>query len=244
LELVKSFTGCDKRVIHEFGFWSWRFSPEFKGSELKESTQIRSVEIYAHSGSPQDRFIAIDRMQQLSAEELKSAYQQGQRNFQKYDLRSIDLFEAELPAIDLQESYLQAAHLPYADLSQAQLSRLQGQRMELSNAQLYQANLAEANLQEAQCVRCNFRYANLQAADLRHANFSGADLYMADLRAADLRGSDLTNANLDRAQLAGAKLHRANLFRAKGLNLTQALYDRTTLLPDGYRDENPSGEGS
>jgi hypothetical protein len=59
LELVKRFTGCDERVIHEFGFWVWCFSPEFTGSELKELTQIRSVEIYAHSGSPQDRFIAI-----------------------------------------------------------------------------------------------------------------------------------------------------------------------------------------
>jgi hypothetical protein len=59
----------------------------------------------------------------------------------------------------------------------------------------------------------------------------------------------LTSANLKSAHLEGAKLQRANLFRAKDPDLSQAFYDHTTLLPDGYRAmendrQSPTGQQS
>ncbi|MCG9887163.1 MAG: pentapeptide repeat-containing protein [Cyanobacteria bacterium] len=189
----------------------------------------------------------------LSASQLLKRYQAGERQFRQLDLRGINLFEMTLVGIDLGGCWLAGAYLPYADLSGASLMGAIAPKIELGNARLRQANFSEAVLYGGQFLRVNLRHANLQRADLRGANFYGADLSGADLSGADLTGADLTACNFDEASLVGACLLRSTCFRAQGLQLdaSGALYDRTTILPNGYRDltlpqvpvPKPLGEG-
>jgi hypothetical protein len=85
------------------------------------------------------------------------------------DLRSADLYSA-----NLRSANLRSANLYSADLRSANLR----------SADLYSADLRSANL----------RSANLYSADLRSANLRSADLYSADLRSANLRSANLSGA--------------------------------------------------
>jgi uncharacterized protein YjbI with pentapeptide repeats len=51
-------------------------------------------------------------MQKLNPQELLAQYAEGQRSFTNIDLKEADLFEANLPDIDLSRSHLQNAYLP------------------------------------------------------------------------------------------------------------------------------------
>jgi uncharacterized protein YjbI with pentapeptide repeats len=93
-----------------------------------------------------------------------------------YDLRGVDLRNANLCNANLRDANLRGAVLCDANLRDA----------DLCNANLRGANLCNADLYNA--VLCN---ANLRDANLRGANLCIADMRGVDLRDADLRGVDL-----------------------------------------------------
>ena len=93
---------------------------------------------------------------------------------------------ADKGIIELQNANLSKVKLDDADLHQADL-----RGANLFNAQLHQANLQGADLQKA-----DLRYANLTEAKLQGANLTGAILIGADLQKADLQEAILTTDQL------------------------------------------------
>jgi uncharacterized protein YjbI with pentapeptide repeats len=156
------------------------------------------------------------------------------------DLRSAELWSANLQGADLKGANLQGSYLDDANL----------QGVDLWNADLQGANLWNANLQGTYLSS-----ANLQGADLRFANLQGADLRFADLQGADLRFTDLQGADLSTTNLQGAYLNGANLQGAylgsvyltgfgpmvanlQGADFTGAALDSNTNLMDCIIDKD------
>jgi uncharacterized protein YjbI with pentapeptide repeats len=137
---------------------------------------------------------------------LSERYDQGERNFQSFDLRNLDLNYRILRLIDadLRELQAERASLQQIDLTQSNLGRADFQYAKLDGANLSYTNLSAANLCGA-----SLRGANLRDAKLTDARLAIADLSYADLSGADLSGADLTDTNLYRARLDGAKLPEA-----------------------------------
>jgi hypothetical protein len=141
---------------------------------------------------------------------LSERYDQGERNFQNFDLRNLDLNYRILRLIgaDLREVKAERASLQQIDLTQANLGRADFQYAKLDGANLSYTNLSAANLCGA-----SLRGANLRDAKLMDARLAIADLSYADLSGADLSGADLTDTNLYRARLDGAKLPDPDMVR-------------------------------
>ena len=106
---------------------------------------------------------------------------------------------------------LAAAINAKADLRSANLYDADLYGADLRSANLYGADLRSADLRSADLRSANLYGANLRSADLRSANLYGADLYGADLRSANLYGANLYGANLYGANLGDANLYGANL---------------------------------
>ncbi len=134
---------------------------------------------------------------------LSERYDQGERNFQNFDLRNLDLNYRilRLIGVDLREVRAERASLQQIDLTQSNLGRADFQYAKLDGANLSYTNLSAANLCGA-----SLRGVNLRDAKLTDARLAIADLSYADLSGADLSGADLTDTNLYRARLEGAKL--------------------------------------
>lgn len=76
----------------------------------------------------------------------------------------------------------------------------------------------------------NLYYANLRGADLRGAQLQGADLIGADMRDADLRGANLNKAMVMWRNKSTGEIRQANM--------THAVYDERTVLPNGEHWHN------
>ena len=101
-----------------------------------------------------------------------------------------------------------------------------GPDVDLRGANLRYADLNGANLEGADLGGATLTGANLKGADLRGAKLNGAYLTRAILTDANLTAADLTNALMRGANLGGAEL--------SDTNLVGALWDATTIWPDGY----------
>lgn len=110
----------------------------------------------------------------LTAEELWSRFQAGERDFGGVRLRSANLASLVLTGINLAN----------ADLCES----------DFSGAILDGANLSRADMEDCRLVNASLRGARLSGTSLW-----GADLTAADLTGADLRGTTLAAATLKRA---------------------------------------------
>jgi hypothetical protein len=124
----------------------------------------------------------------------------------------LDLRNAVLKGVTLEDTHLERALFVDAHLEGAWLSRIQ-----LEGAFLFRVHL--------------------QGAKLMGANLNGARLYSAHLEGADLSGAQFKEAWLSGAHLAGARLHNVDFrgaFRlADAIGLMDAYGDEETLLPAG-----------
>ena len=174
----------------------------------------------------------------------------------KDECKYLQLNQADLPEVDLSNTYLQKAKLSHANLR---------------NTKLINADLRDADLTYADIRGADFTGAVLKGIKINHAiyddrtkldksiflnqakfykissfnplkrdlhppqkDLKDADLTRADLRKADLRGVDLTGANLEGADLRGANLEGAKLDKTE---LKGVLYDIETKL-DVKADDN------
>jgi uncharacterized protein YjbI with pentapeptide repeats len=103
--------------------------------------------------------------------ELLHRYQNGERNFDRIDLNSMNLANCRLEKINLIAANLQQANL--------------------ENTILDRANLTLADLQQSCMVNSSLRQAKLIGA-----NLSGADLTDAELTDANLHETNLTGAKM------------------------------------------------
>jgi serine/threonine-protein kinase len=133
----------------------------------------------------------------LSADELKSSYTKGRRDFSLLTLNSLDLQKTSLIGGNFTEAKLKKANFQGSDLSGVNFGR---------------ADLTQASLRSANLGRTYFSNANLQGADLRGANLSYATLSNANLRGANLCGADLTGARVTEDQLTMARTNWATVY--------------------------------
>jgi hypothetical protein len=113
----------------------------------------------------------------------------------RWDRLPVNLQDANLVGVTLNDAHLGGARLEGANLRYANLM----------GANLAGANLGEADLHEAVLERADLHgalldNATLTYATIKEANLKGARLYHADLTGADLTGADLTRANLTEAR--------------------------------------------
>jgi len=108
----------------------------------------------------------------LTSDELRAAYEFGEREFQGVDLSGAYLWRA-----CLREGDFRGAKFEDADLSDADLSG--------------------ANFEDADLSGANFEDANLENSDLRNTDLRGANLAGAYLVGAKLEGANLEGAILD-----------------------------------------------
>lgn len=142
--------------------------------------------------------------------ELLKNYIKGETNFQRAELKQIQLNNVTLKGVDLN-----SCNLAEAELRQANLN----------NSNLKQANLKNANLEKASLKEVNFESACLSDANLNDAYLEGSNFTKADLKRADLKQAYLVNVCF-----AGADLRNANL---QGAKFQGSSYDANTYFdPD------------
>ena len=139
--------------------------------------------------------------------------------------RPLDLFNANLRALDLRRVNLEGANLIEADLSEADLrgSNLSGAN--LSYADLTSANLSvdEVRLQDRKVPDFTGKNVWADVREPRPTVLIGTIFIEATLTGADLSGAVLISADFDGANLTGAILYRADIY---GTNLLGANLDR------------------
>ncbi|MCG8364536.1 MAG: serine/threonine-protein kinase [Pseudanabaenales cyanobacterium] len=137
------------------------------------------------------------KLVKLTAEDLKTSYIKGKRDFSMQKLDFLDLRRTKLVGANFTQSKLQKTNFQGSDLSSANFGR---------------ANLAGSTLRNTILGRAYFNYANLQGADLRGANLNHACLTNANLRGANLSGADLTGAKISSEQLAMARTNWSTVY--------------------------------
>ncbi|MDB9527718.1 pentapeptide repeat-containing protein [Oscillatoria sp. CS-180] len=173
-------------------------------------------------------------METVDFQVILEQYQSGERQFHSVVIDEADGFECDLQRIELIDAVISNAYLPYGNLSRANLRGLTIKRGNLGDVKLFSADLTKAILVEINLIRVDLRYACLEGANLQGSDLSNADLQEANLRGANLRGANLKGANLFQAQLEATCLQGAALFRAVNVDLSAAICDRSTIMPDGH----------
>jgi uncharacterized protein YjbI with pentapeptide repeats len=156
-------------------------------------------------------------------------------NLSYFSWEGADLQFMDMEGANLYGTLLDLANLEGANLSGANLSR----------SSLYKANLKGANMSCADLFSADLFAADLDNAILSDANLSSADLRRTNFSRADLRNTDFNEAEL--SSKVPANLRGANLRDAKNITheqLSQAILDKTTILPDGSHWQPPGDEGT
>jgi serine/threonine-protein kinase len=125
-----------------------------------------------------------------TANDLRSSYIKGERDFADQDLSGLNLQKAQLAGANFYGAKLEKTNLQGANLVDVNFGHCH-----LENAILRDSNLTNAYMSTA----------SLEGADLRGADLTGCYLRAANLRGANLCGANLTNATISDSQLSMAK---------------------------------------
>lgn len=126
--------------------------------------------------------------------DIQNQYNQGERDFQKLQLRRVDLRNHKLQGVNLA-----GADLSYADLRDVDLSNANLSNCYFNEANLSGANLRGANLQGAYLIKAYLTNVCLKKAILKEAYFTGSFLTKADLTQADLSGTFFNSVHVSGA---------------------------------------------
>ena len=148
-----------------------------------------------------------------------------QLNLLKGSIEDWNNWRSENPneEIDLKSADLFQANLSGADLHNADLRRMN----------LREVNLSSANLKGAQLYRANMNGVNLTNADLSDANLYRVYLGRADLSGADLRNANLQMSLLSQTKIEGASFHKALVHGISTWNLEGTPEDQSGLVITG-----------
>ena len=149
--------------------------------------------------------------QSQDAIDLRQRYEEGQRNFQEFQLR-----RADLRGLNLSHTDFRGVDLSYANLRDVDFTG---------------ADLREAYLNEADLTGVNFTGANLSGASLIKIYLIKANCYKTDFTGAYLTGAYLTKTNFKEAKFNGAYLNGAKL---SGAELGDAAYDHETRFDSSF----------
>lgn len=126
-----------------------------------------------------------------------------------------------LRGVQMQDAKLHNSDLSAIDLACANLENAHLFRARMGGTKCWAANLKNATLDYADGAGALFSAANMDDCSLRHANFCQTDLRRTSLKGANFWQTDLRGANMQNADLSSAQ------------NLDSAIFDETTILPDG-----------
>lgn len=176
----------------------------------------------------------------LQAADLQGANFQG-CTFSNTNLRGANLVQANLQDSSIADAQFDATtRLPNAEFWSPQTDL--GMFTDATHPSFWRGYFPddEVDLSHQDWSETNLQATNLRDGVLRGANFSRANLLMtglnqvdgegASFQNADMRRSNLSYANLKKADLCGANLTDALLWES---DMEGALFDETTLLPDG-----------
>ncbi len=90
--------------------------------------------------------------------------------------------------------------------------------VDLNDTNLAHVNLIEADLSGASLIKTRLVSADLWNVDLSGANLTGADLTVAELERAELRGANLVDSNFEKAKLGFMSFTYVDLSGAIGLD--------------------------
>ena len=108
------------------------------------------------------------------------------------------------------------------------------------HSEAVQDHLARRHLSHLPLAGQTLKDFDLRGVSLRNAALSQCQLLDCDLRRANLSGATLTNASLAGSDLSGASLLHA---QTENLDLTDCLYDRHTVWPNGFDVKNSRAIG-
>ncbi len=149
--------------------------------------------------------------QSQEAIDLTQRYEQGQRNFQGFQLR-----RADLRGLNLSHTDFRGVDLSYANLRDVDFTG---------------ADLRDAYVNEADLTGVNFTGAKLEGASLIKIYLIKANCYQTDFTGAYLTGAYLTKTNFKEAKFNGAYLNGAKL---GGAALGDAYYDKQTRFDTSF----------
>ena len=145
-----------------------------------------------------------------------------------------DLDNADFTGADLEHVILHDADMDGTVLDRANLNRARLRGTDLSNVKsMKSSSLIRADLEDAILKNAKLRGSDMTGADLDNADFTGADLRNVTLKDTDMDGTVLDKANLTKADLRGVDL--SNVKKLESANLSDALYDETTVWPKGFK---------
>lgn len=132
-------------------------------------------------------------------------------------IRAVDFANANLTQAQMNDATLLNVNLYGANLAKVNL-----RQSDLRASDLWNANLENADLNGADCRSCKLLATNLREATLTNVNFQFSNLCDADFEGAFVAGADFRNT----------ALIGANLKNIRYLNISQPIFDETTILPD------------
>ncbi len=170
--------------------------------------------------------------QSQEAIDLSERYEQGQRNFQEFqlrraDLRGLNLSHTDFRGVDLSYTNLREVDFTGADLRDAYLNEADLTGVNLTGANLSNASLIKIYLIKANCYQTDFSGAYLTGAYLTKSKFKEAKFNGAYLNGSKLSGAELGDACYDEKtrfdtsfdpQTAGMKREES---KKKSLNQSQ-----------------------
>lgn len=162
----------------------------------------------------------------------------AQKHLSGVDIKYIDAWKLDAPAIDLRETVAVGAFLIEANLRGARLDSANLQLANLSEADLEGASLTNAHMELVQASATHFQKADLASAHgveaaLPRADFSEASLRFSDFRGADLRGAIFRNADVEGANFYRADLRDADFTDARNVERVKCLTGANVLNARG-----------
>lgn len=137
-------------------------------------------------------------------------------NLSKLTLEEVDLRGANLSGVNLYSANITASNLESANLINANLTRTELSRANLFKADLKGATLKRASLGGADLRMANLSNANLWGAFLREANLNDANLDSTDLRKANLREASFIRTSINNSNISGSLVYGINVWDLKG----------------------------
>ncbi len=141
------------------------------------------------------------------------------------DLDGLNLEDAWLQGINLQESSLRRCRLGGAVLSQAILSGCDFSESDLSCAFLTNANLERSVLHGTKLQGTNLSRANMTGSVLDHADLYSANLSEATLQNSSINSTNLRCAIMTRTDLRGSRMLGCDIY---GVSAWDILIDQST----------------
>jgi uncharacterized protein YjbI with pentapeptide repeats len=234
----RAYHGTVMEVLTAYVRENSRWEPE----EPSTSTPASNEGIEQDKGGEQDAQPTLRRLPTDILAILEVLIRREEERVPEEHQVFLDLREATLLGVNLQETNLQETNLQGANLQGANLRSANFREAWLPTVDLREAFLATADLQEANLQGANLQEAILLRADLDRANFQKAKLQRAILERANLQGVIFQGANLERATFLGANLQQATLDEAFHLSHEQIKWtvgsNETDLPEDLERPES------